>query len=198
MGRWWFPTVATTEFRSSKRTAPLCAKSPCCATRQRRASPARPCSGRTRDRPIGSPPQCDASDDEYNCPSKFHGFLLLVPARFRWSGLLIVIQEQRVSIAYPWYRIAVPDQHAAVPPCRPKRKPPIVAGAGEALLPRGPASTSARRLDVRQQRRLWPDNLGQCAPSADLVTPDWNVRRRAADADSADHLVAIDDNRQTA
>src|SRR4051812_1972227 len=53
-------------------------------------------------------------------------------------------------------------------------------------------------LHIGEQRRLRPDDLGQCAPSADLIAPDRDARGRTAHTDRADHLVAVDDDRQAA
>src|SRR5258707_523217 len=56
----------------------------------------------------------------------------------------------------------------------------------------------AAALHVGQQRRLRAHDLGQRAPSADFVAPHRNARRGTADADSADQLIAVDDDRQAA
>src|SRR5882672_1249509 len=62
-------------------------------------------------------------------------------------------------------------------------------------------SSGCRRcgaLDVGQQRWLRAEHLGHGAPGADLVAPCRRIGRRAADPDGADHLVAVDDDRQAA
>src|SRR5215470_18153646 len=66
-----------------------------------------------------------------------------------------------------------------------------------------PSYWSSRRrrcgaLNVGQQRRLRAEHLGHGAPRADLVAPCRRIGRRAADPDGADHLVAVDDDRQAA
>src|SRR5882672_4893469 len=63
------------------------------------------------------------------------------------------------------------------------------------------AATRAIRgvaLHVGQQRRLRAHDLGERAPSADFVAPHRNARRGTADADSADQLIAVDDDWQAA
>src|SRR6185436_16685557 len=59
------------------------------------------------------------------------------------------------------------------------------------------ASRSCRWIDDREQIGVPAHDLGQAAPGADFIVPAL-TSRRAADADHADHLVAVDHNGQPA
>src|SRR5712671_2428922 len=54
-----------------------------------------------------------------------------------------------------------------------------------------------RRIHHRQEIGLFAHDLAQAAPGADFIIP-IRTPRRAADTDSADQLIAVDNNRQSA
>src|SRR5258706_11654297 len=69
----------------------------------------------------------------------------------------------------------------------------VSASAGAAA-----GAVGAAALHVGQQRRLRAHYLGERAPGADFIAPDRHARRRAAHADGADQLIAVDDDRKAA
>src|SRR5258706_16137949 len=74
----------------------------------------------------------------------------------------------------------------------------LVRGAVAASAGAATRAVRAAALHVGQQRRLRAHDLGERAPRADFIAPDRPPRRGAANADSADQLITVDDDRQAA
>src|SRR5262249_56587349 len=68
----------------------------------------------------------------------------------------------------------------------------------DAAEPAGLLPSRRAPLHIGQQWRLRAHHLGESAMGADLVAPFRQRRRRAADPDCTDELVAVDDDRQRA